>query len=90
MDDESTQINLLQKLYKDKNSGLFLLKNTQDIYREAKRHAELASVTRETIEKFKVSSLSLSCRGIVPVGVGGSTSHIMMIPVENDPVGAWA
>ena len=58
MDDESTQINLLQKLYKDKNSGLFLLKNTQDIYREAKRHAELASVTRETIEKFKVSSLS--------------------------------
>ena len=57
---EIAQINLLQKLYKDRTSGLFLLKNTDKIYRQAKRHAELASVTRATIEKFKASIEGLS------------------------------
>ena len=52
---EPQQINLLQRLYRDRNSGLFLLKNTETLYQNARSHAALANVSRETIKKFKVN-----------------------------------
>ena len=58
--DEQGQINLLKQLYRDKNSGLFLLKDTEKLYQNAKNHARLANVSRETIKKFKATIESLS------------------------------
>ena len=58
--DEQGQINLLKQLYRDRNSGLFLLKNTEKLYQNARKHARLANVSRETIKKFKASIESLS------------------------------
>ena len=56
--DEQQQINLLTRLYRDKNSGLFLLKDTERLYQNARKHARLANVSRDTIKRFKVNLMT--------------------------------
>lgn len=53
-EEEQRQQQLLKNLYRDKNSGLFLLKDTKKFYEKAKAHAKLANVSYETIQRFKV------------------------------------
>ena len=54
------KVHQLYKLYKDPSSGLFLESSGKRIYEAAKRDARLAPISRQDIERYKLSLESLS------------------------------